>query len=158
MAETDTTPESDTPIADATAQALDPAKAQFPSKLGEPEVEVAERSADGSQGMKYTKTFLVEGEVAKDSPMHVDNARLVLGEVIQRGLHAKGNVMLDDTRVNRMPRWTTTELDYSVEVAPSAIDHEASLTVTPGNALSEIDPSSDAPARARRAPKAKDEA
>jgi hypothetical protein len=100
-------------------------------------VEVAERSADGSDGTGYRKTFTVAGpdEVGKDHPCHEHNAIRALEEATQRGLHPKGTARLVNTEVVDRDRRgvVSTACTYEVEVVPSVIDREARTTVTPSS-------------------------
>jgi hypothetical protein len=109
---------------------------QFPSKHGEPETEVAHRSADGSSGMKYRKTFVLLGVFPEGHPAHEDNARHTLEEAIQRGLHPKGEAVLVDTKeVPEVRDLVSSELTYEVEVVPAVVDDDAPGTVTPRKVL-----------------------
>lgn len=101
------------------------------AKKPEPEAEVAKRSADGSDGTRHVKEFVVFGDALsdEDGPDHDPNKIGVLQEAIQRGLHPRGDVSYDgaetlDDGVSRLLR-------YSVEVVPAAMDSEPGKTTTP---------------------------
>jgi len=110
------------------------AREQFPAAFGDPETEVAHRSADGSAGTAWHKTFVVLGEFGADHPIHADNQVRVYEEAIQRGMHAKGEARLIDTEQIREVRGlVSSALTYAVDVVPSVVDHVAAETVTAGN-------------------------
>jgi hypothetical protein len=109
---------------------MPPAK-KTAAKKPEPEAEVAKRSADGSEGTRHVKEFVLFGTALpeEDGPEHDPNKVGVLQEAIQRGLHPRGDVSLDgvatlDDGVSRLFR-------YSVEVVPAALDSEPQSTTTP---------------------------
>ncbi|MFD9223811.1 hypothetical protein ACFWDI_28360 [Streptomyces sp. NPDC060064] len=107
------------------------AKAQHPATAGEPEVEVDQRSADGSDGMRFVKEFVVLGagwETADDAA-HDANRAGVVQEAIQRGLHPRGDVSFDGE--TQQPDGVSVSLSYSVEVVPAAVDDHAEDTTTP---------------------------
>jgi hypothetical protein len=104
---------------------------------GDPEGEVANRSADGSDGMTFRKVFVVAGpaEIPSDHPCHEDNAVRALEEALQRGLHPRGKAALVGTEVVDRDRRgvVTTACTYAVEVVPAVIDTEAHKTSTPAS-------------------------
>lgn len=110
---------------------------QHPALHDDPEGEVASRSADGSDGMTFKKTFAMAGpaEIPSDHPCHEDNAGRVLEEALQRGLHPKAKARLLGTEVTEVSRRgvVTTACTYGVEVEPSITDTEAHTTVTPSS-------------------------
>jgi hypothetical protein len=97
----------------------------------EPEAEVAARSADGSQGDRHVKEFVVLGDALPDAdgPEHEPNKVGVLQEAIQRGLHPRGDVSFDGSET--LGDGVSRLLRYSVEVIPAAVDSEPENTTTP---------------------------
>lgn len=100
-------------------------------KKPDTEAEVAKRSADGSEGTRHVKEFVLLGDALpeEDGPDHDPNKIGVLQEAIQRGLHPRGDVSFDgvetlDDGVSRLFR-------YSVDVVPAAVDSEPEKTTTP---------------------------
>lgn len=103
---------------------------QHPAKAGEPEVEVDERSADGSDGMRFVKEFVVLARQWGDSDdEHTANRAGVANEAIQRGLHPRGNVSFDGAEDH--PDGASLTLTYSVETVPASVDHHPEDTTTP---------------------------
>lgn len=103
---------------------------QHPAKVGEPEVEVDERSADGSDGMRFVKEFVVLARQWGDSgEEHTANRAGVLNEAIQRGLHPRGDVSFDGS--SEHPDGLSLTLTYSVETVPASVDHQPQDTTTP---------------------------
>jgi hypothetical protein len=96
-----------------------------------PEAEVAKRSADGSEGTRHVKEFVVLGEPFgdKDGPEHGPNKVGVLQEATQRGLHPRGDVSFDGSET--LHDGVSQLLRYSVEVIPAAIDSHPEDTTTP---------------------------
>jgi len=110
------------------------AREQFPSAFGDPATEVAHRSADGSAGTEWHKTFVVLGEFDAGHPIHADNQVRVYEEAIQRGMHPKGDARLIETEQIREVRGlVSSALTYAVDVVPAVVDHAAPETVTAGN-------------------------
>ena len=110
------------------------AREQFPAAFDAPETEVAHRSADGSAGLAWHKTFVVLGEFDADHPIHADNQVRVYEEAIQRGMHPKGDARLIETEQIREVRGlVSSALTYAVDVVPAVVDHAAPETVTAGN-------------------------
>lgn len=109
---------------------------QHPALAGDPAAEVDARSADGSKGTVFAKTFVMAGEFAKDHPVHEHNCIRVLEEAIQRGLHPKGEAKLVKTeKVDESRRGVvSTACTYSVNVEPAITDDRAHETVTPSSA------------------------
>ncbi|MGW1949035.1 hypothetical protein ACWCRC_32525 [Streptomyces sp. NPDC001940] len=109
---------------------------QFPAKDGEPEIEVDERSADGSGGLRHVKEFVVLKSTwpARDEDdAHKANAAAVANEAIQRGLHPRGEARFDGAEDH--PDGHSLTLTYSVNVVPSSIDTEPAETTTPRDVL-----------------------
>lgn len=107
------------------------AKAQHPATAGEPEMEVDQRSADGSDGMRHVKEFVVLGGGLRDEdgPEHIANKANVVQSAIQHGLHPRGDVRLDG--VAKHPDGMSRVFTYSVEVVPASVDDHAEDTTTP---------------------------
>ncbi|MGW8679655.1 hypothetical protein ACWGNN_01055 [Streptomyces sp. NPDC055817] len=117
---------------------------QFPAKDGEPEIEVDERSADGSDGTRHVKEFVVLKSTwpARDEDeAHKANAAAVANEAIQRGLHPRGEARFDGSEDH--PDGHSLTLTYSVNVVPSSIDTEPAETTTPRDVLTGDDKSED---------------
>ncbi|MGW0837546.1 hypothetical protein [Streptomyces prunicolor] len=109
---------------------------QFPAKAGDPEAEVGKRSADGSDGMRHAKEFVVttggwpdDGE----SPAHEANKAATVNEAIQRGLHPRGDVSFDGATEHG--DGVSTVLAYSVETVPASVDHAPQDTTTPRDVI-----------------------
>lgn len=101
------------------------------AKKPEPEAEVANRSADGAEGTRHVKEFVVLGSALgdEDGPEHDANKVGVLQEAIQRGLHPRGDVSFDGAET--LGDGVSRLLRYSVEVVPAAVDAEPEQTATP---------------------------
>ena len=113
-----------------TTSKAEAATRQFPAKAGHPEVEVGERSTDGSDGLRYVKDFVVLARDWYDNPAaHVANAAAVASEAIQRGLHPRGDVRFDGPEDHSDGHSLT--LTYSVETVPSSVDRTPQDTATP---------------------------
>ena len=114
---------------------------QHPALHGDVEGEVISRSADGSTGSTFRKTFVVAGpaEVKAGHPCHEDNAVRTLEEAVQRGLHPRGKATLAGTEVVDRDRRgvVSTACTYEVEVVPAVVDTEAHKTVTPSSEVRE---------------------
>jgi hypothetical protein len=103
---------------------------QHPAKAGEPEAEVAERTADGAQGMRFVKQFVVLAARWNDEDyQHEANRAGVVNEAIQRGLHPRGTVAFDGAEPHADGLSLT--LTYSVETVPASVDHHPEETTTP---------------------------
>jgi hypothetical protein len=103
---------------------------QFPAKAGEPEAEVAERSADGSDGTRFVKQFVVLAARWTDEDyQHEANRAGVVNEAIQHGLHPRGAVSFDGGETH--PDGLSLVLTYSVETVPASVDHQPEDTTTP---------------------------
>jgi len=103
---------------------------QHPAKAGEPETEVDERSADGSDGMRFVKEFVVLARQWGDSDdEHAANFAGVVNEAIQRGLHPRGDVAFDGAEDH--PDGASLTLTYSVDTVPASVDHHPEDTTTP---------------------------
>jgi hypothetical protein len=103
---------------------------QHPAKAGEPAVEVDERSADGSDGMRFVKEFVVLARQWGDSEAeHTANKAGVASEAIQRGLHPRGDVRFDGAEDH--PDGLSLTLTYSVDTVPASVDHNPADTTTP---------------------------
>lgn len=107
---------------------------QFPAKAGEPETEVDERTADGADGMRFVKQFVVLARQWGDSgDEHTANKAGVVNEAIQRGLHPRGDVSFDGTEDH--PDGLSLTLTYSVETVPASVDHHPEDTTTPRDVI-----------------------
>ena len=103
---------------------------QHPAKAGEPEVEVDKRTADGSDGMRFVKEFVVLAARWNDQDyQHEANRAGVVNEAIQRGLHPRGDVSFDGQEQH--PDGLSLVLTYSVETVPASVDHNPAETTTP---------------------------
>lgn len=107
---------------------------QHPAKAGEPEVEVDERSADGSDGTRFVKQFVVQAARWNDQDyQHEANRAGVVNEAIQRGLHPRGDVAFDGQQEH--PDGLSLVLTYSVETVPASVDTNPSETTTPRDVI-----------------------
>jgi hypothetical protein len=107
---------------------------QFPAKAGEPEVEVDQRSVDGSDGTRHVKEFVVLARQWGDSEAeHAANKAGVANEAIQRGLHPRGDVRFDGAQAH--DDGESTILTYSVETVPASVDHQPEDTTTPRDVI-----------------------
>lgn len=107
---------------------------QHPAKAGQPEVEVDERSADGSDGMRFVKEFVVLAARWNDEDyQHEANRVGVVNEAIQRGLHPRGDVTFDGAEGH--PDGVSLTLRYSVETVPASVDHRPEGTTTPRSVI-----------------------
>jgi len=107
---------------------------QFPAKAGAPDVEVDERSADGSEGTRYVKEFVVSGEQwTGEEYQHEANKAAVANEAIQRGLHPRGEASFDGAEDH--DDGVSIVLTYSVETVPSSVDHQPEDTTTPRDVI-----------------------
>lgn len=107
---------------------------QFPAKAGAPDVEVDERSADGSDGTRFVKEFVVLARQWGDSDgEHTANKAGVVNEAIQRGLHPRGDVDFDGAEDQADGQSLT--LTYSVETVPASVDHTPEDTTTPRSVI-----------------------
>ncbi|MFB7244639.1 hypothetical protein ACFCYX_19525 [Streptomyces populi] len=103
---------------------------QHPAKAGQPEAEVTERSADGSDGMRFVKEFVVLAARWNDEDyQHEANRAGTVNEAIQRGLHPRGKVSFDGQEMQ--PDGLSLLLRYSVETVPASVDHHPEDTTTP---------------------------
>lgn len=100
-----------------------------------PEEKVAARSADGSEGTRHVKEFVVLGDALpdEDGPAHEANKVGTLQEAIQRGLHPRGDVSFDGAET--LGDGVSRSLRYSVEVVPADIDSEPEKTTTPRDVI-----------------------
>lgn len=122
----------------ATSKTTSTRAKQFPAKAGEPEAEVDERSADGSEGTRHVKEFVVMSrEWADCEDAHGANKAAVANEAIQRGLHPRGDVSFDGAENH--PDGQSLTLTYSVETVPASVDHHPEDTMTPRKLLTEVD-------------------
>lgn len=107
---------------------------QFPAKSGAPEVEVGKRSADGSDGTRFVKEFVV---LARDwtgeEYQHEANRAGVANEAIQRGLHPRGDIDFDGQEEHR--DGVSLTLTYSVDTVPASVDHHPEDTTTPRDVI-----------------------
>jgi hypothetical protein len=107
---------------------------QHPAKAGEPETEVAERTADGSDGTRFVKEFVVLAARWNDEDyQHEANRAGVVNEAIQRGLHPRGDVSFDGGEQH--PDGLSLVLTYSVETIPASVDHNPADTTTPRDVI-----------------------
>lgn len=103
---------------------------QHPAKAGEPEVEVEKRAADGSDGMRFVKEFVVLAARWNDEDyQHEANRAGTVNEAIQRGLHPRGDVSFDGQEQH--PDGLSLVLTYSVATVPASVDHNPADTTTP---------------------------
>lgn len=103
---------------------------QFPAKAGAPDVEVDKRSADGSEGTRFVKEFVVLGrDWTGEEYQHEANRAGVASEAIQRGLHPRGDVSFDGAEDH--PDGESLTLTYSVDTVPASVDHHPEDTTTP---------------------------
>lgn len=113
---------------------------QHPALAGHPDVEVDERSPDGSDGMRHVKEFVIMGRDWSgdtDGAAHEANRAAVANEAIQRGLHPRGDISFDGAAGH--PDGESVTLTYSVQVVPAVIDHRPQDTTTPHDILTEGD-------------------
>lgn len=107
---------------------------QHPAKAGEPEVEVDERTADGSDGMRFVKQFVVLAARWNDEDyQHEANRAGTVNEAIQRGLHPRGKVAFDGAEQH--PDGLSLVLTYSVETVPASVDTSPEDTTTPRDVI-----------------------
>ena len=103
---------------------------QFPAKAGAPDVEVDKRSADGSEGTRFVKEFVVLGrDWTGEEYQHEANRAGVANEAIQRGLHPRGEASFDGSEDHE--DGVSVVLTYSVDTVPSSVDHQPEDTTTP---------------------------
>lgn len=107
------------------------AAAQHPAVHGDSAAEVDKRSADGADGSRHTKEFVVLGPQfgEADGPEHQANKVGVFQEAIQYGLHPRGDVRLDG--VETLQDGVSRSFRYSVEVVPASVDVRPQDTATP---------------------------
>jgi hypothetical protein len=111
---------------------------QHPALAGDVAGEVAARSADGSDGTSFRKTFVLAGDFPKaDHPQHEANVVGVLQEALHRGLHPKGEPKLTTVKTTEPDRrgHVSTYCTYEVLVEPAITDTEAHTTVTPSSSV-----------------------
>ena len=107
---------------------------QHPAKAGEPEVEVDKRTADGADGMRFVKEFVVLARQWTDEDAaHAANRAGVVNEAIQRGLHPRGDVSFDGA--TEQPDGLSLTLAYSVQTVPASVDHTPADTTTPRDVI-----------------------
>jgi hypothetical protein len=107
---------------------------QFPAKAGAPEVEVDERSADGAEGTRHVKEFVVPAaRWTGEDYQHEANRAAVVNEAIQRGLHPRGDVSFDGQEEHA--DGVSLVLTYSVETVPSSVDDQPEDTTTPRDVI-----------------------
>lgn len=107
---------------------------QFPAKSGDLDGEVEQRSADGSDGTRFTKEFVILASAwDADGYEHTANKAGVTGEAIQRGLHPRGDVSFDGSE--EQPDGLSLTLAYSVETVPASVDHTPEDTTTPRDVI-----------------------
>lgn len=132
---------------------------QFPSIEGDVEREIAERSADGAEGLIYYKVFRAQGDQAafadEANPVHKDNKAAVLQEALNRGLHPKEEPFLANVELNSVNRRgvETCDVRYGVEVEPAVIDvNHPEDTVEPAEFLQDETTADSEPADPQKAP------
>jgi hypothetical protein len=109
-------------------------QAQFPAKAGAPDVEVDKRSADGSDGTRFVKEFVVLGrDWTGEEYQHEANKAGVANEAIQRGLHPRGDISFDGSEEH--PDGVSLTLTYSVDTVPASVDHHPEDTTTPRDVI-----------------------
>lgn len=109
---------------------------QHPATAGHPDVEVDQRSADGSDGSRHVKEFVVLARNWNGSDdEHEANRAVVANEAIQRGLHPRGDVAFDGQEDH--PDGESLVLTYSVDTVPAIIDHTPQDTTTPREILTD---------------------
>lgn len=107
---------------------------QHPAKAGEPEVEVDERTADGADGMRFVKEFVIlAAQWDADTYDHDANRAGVANEAIQRGLHPRGEASFDGATDHE--DGVSTVLTYSVDTVPASVDHHPEDTTTPRDVI-----------------------
>jgi len=107
---------------------------QHPAKAGEPEVEVDERTADGADGMRFVKEFVIlAAQWDADTYDHEANQAGVANEAIQRGLHPRGEASFDGATDH--DDGLSTVLTYSVETVPASVDDHPEDTTTPRDVI-----------------------
>lgn len=107
---------------------------QFPAKAGEPEAEVGQRSADGSDGARFVKEFVVlASQWGGSGDEHAANKAGVANEAIQRGLHPRGDIVFDGSE--EQPDGLSLTLTYSVETVPASVDTHPENTTTPRDVI-----------------------
>lgn len=112
---------------------------QFPAKDGAPEAEVDKRSADGSEGQRHVKEFVVltaNWPGPGEESAHEANKAAVANEAIQRGLHPRGDVSFDGAEDHG--DGVSTVLTYSVETVPASVDHTPEDTTTPRDVIESV--------------------
>ncbi|MCQ8831763.1 hypothetical protein [Streptomyces malaysiensis] len=94
-------------------------------------VEVEKRSADGADGTRHEKIFVLAGSSLpeQDGPEHDANKVACVQEALQRGLHPRGDVRLDG--VENAADGLSRAYAYSVAMVPSAVDDQPGETTTP---------------------------
>lgn len=109
---------------------------QHPALSGDDAAEVAQRSADGSDGTRHVKEFVVLARQWGDSDAeHTANKAAVANEAIQRGLHPRGDVTFDGS--SEHDDGQSLVLTYSVETIPAIVDHTPQDTTTPRAVLTD---------------------
>lgn len=109
---------------------------QHPALAGEDAVEVDERSADGSEGTRHVKEFVVLARNWNGSDdEHTANKAVVANEAIQRGLHPRGDVAFDGDEEHDDGQ--SLVLTYSVDTVPAIVDHTPQDTTTPREVLTD---------------------
>jgi hypothetical protein len=109
---------------------------EFPAKAGHPDVEVDQRSADGAEGTRHVKEFVVLARQWGGSDAeHEANKAGVANEAIQRGLHPRGDVKFDGEA--KHDDGQSLVLTYSVDTVPASVDHRPQDTTTPRKVLTD---------------------
>ncbi|MFD4830141.1 hypothetical protein ACFWPV_09840 [Streptomyces uncialis] len=98
--------------------------------------ETGSRSADGADGTRHIKEFVVLASswpARDETEAHQANAAAVAQEAIQRGLHPRGTARFDGATPH--PDGTSLTLTYSVDTVPASVDPAPGDTTTPRDIL-----------------------
>ena len=101
--------------------------------LSDTHAAIAKRSADGSDGNRFKKTFVVQVESGwnGDDYAHDANKVGVLQEALTRGLHPLSEATFDGQKMQS--DGVSLELYYSVEVKPVEDEPTSAETVAPSH-------------------------
>jgi hypothetical protein len=122
---------ADTDADDANYDEAEAKQAQFPARLGHPEVEIAERSQDvedktASRHEKVFRAKLLRGgnKVAPSEQMHRNNINAMIDAAIAQGLRPTGPgefVSAEDVRDDDGHPTGSVDLRYAVPVVPVSV-------------------------------------
>jgi hypothetical protein len=123
-------------------------------KLNKTDIELIDDKSDvkGKTDGKARKQFMLQVN-PKDSleaikshdEVHVGNKQATLQELLNRGLHPKGEAVLEDAEVVQEGLNTmTVKLTYAVKVVPASLDYD------PGNITAPVDREDDKRERVRQ--------